>query len=187
MKIYRVIDIELSDVRNTLYDFAIFASGYEKRCIHVPTLLRGGQFRRWVIVGFRELEDDERRRQNDSYFNSHWVGDRIRASGDDEETIYEWLGSNMEDDGTNKRILIDYSSMSRLWYAGVLNWARYCRGRGEVDVDLIYSVGITKISWHRWSLKKCLRYRDVKAVRCLCFDQWPFLDWGLTASQLSAC
>jgi hypothetical protein len=39
------------------------------------------------------------------------------------------------------RIILDYSSMSRLWYTAVLNWARFAVPTKEVIIDFVYSMG----------------------------------------------
>lgn len=39
------------------------------------------------------------------------------------------------------KILIDYSSMSRLWYTALLNWARFTLPNKELLIDFVYSIG----------------------------------------------
>ncbi|MBZ5491303.1 MAG: hypothetical protein LAO76_10265 [Acidobacteriia bacterium] len=91
-------------------------------------------------MGFKEVEQDPQRQKNDEYFSERWGKPRlIRA--DDDGIVYSLLREEINPLGSNTRILIDYSSMSRLWYTAVLNWVRFFPGPGSIDVDLLYAVG----------------------------------------------
>lgn len=82
-----------------------------------------------------------KREDNDRFFLERWNREPITLSGDDEKPIYEHLDEHASSLSGPLHILIDYSSMSRLWYAAVLNWARFGASVKNVIIDFIYSMG----------------------------------------------
>ena len=140
MILYRVFDLTMTDIADSAYDLVLFASGYEERCTHIPRKLDRTRFVSPVVLGFKEIEDDPQRQENDRYFSSRW-GELLPIRGDDDGVIYELLRRRFPQSKTSIRILVDYSSMSRLWYTAVLNWARFFEGTASITIDLLYSVG----------------------------------------------
>lgn len=147
--IHQVTDHSFQTVSNSTYDMAFFASGYEKRCTHLAKLLHQGKASQNtkivepIILGFLELNHSEPRIVNDRYFAKHWTDNQVNISADDEAPIYQLLSSIKPNRGRIK-ILVDYSSMSRLWYSGILNWARFSPYLEEIIIDLVYAVGSHK-------------------------------------------
>jgi hypothetical protein len=140
MTLCGVYDLEVDDVAKGEYDLALFASGYEQRCTHVPKQLEGCRFNRFIVFGFEEVSDDTQRQQNDKYFLDQWTKP-VPVSGNDDGPIYEYLRGIFGQSRESIRIVVDYSSMSRLWYAAILNWARFCGNSKHIVIDLLYSVG----------------------------------------------
>src|SRR5215467_6798759 len=135
MNLYRVTDVELEEIAASGYDLAIFASGYEERCTYAPEQLQRRSLRtKSVILGFKEMSNDPQRIANDRYFSETW-NDPIPLSTEDDGPVYELLRNEFGQDKTRLRILVDYSSMSSLWYTAVLNWARFFPGHGEIWID----------------------------------------------------
>ena len=138
---YRISDADIQDVKNTTYDLALFSSGYELRSSHVSQLIHRDKVRRVSVLGFAELQDAEARLANDRLFERQWAKP-TPISGNDDQAIYEILQDQLATVGTDDlTILVDYSSMSRVWYASGLNWARYADRFAKIRVDLTYSVG----------------------------------------------
>jgi hypothetical protein len=142
MNLYRVTDLEVDDIVNCKYDLVLFASGYEERCTYAPTQLRKRSLHAGnsIVFGFEEMKDDSQRLANDQYFAEQWNKPIVAPAGDD-GLIYELLRKEFGQGNASLRILVDYSSMSRLWYTAVLNWARFFPGKGEILIDMLYSVG----------------------------------------------
>jgi len=136
----RVLDEDLEAVKDQVYDVSLFASGYESRCTYIPRTLNKTCIRHPLILGFIEESKSKRRADNDSYFSEAW-SEPILLSGDDEKPIYDHLRQHLINADAPVRILVDYSSMSRLWYAAVLNWARFGASGREVVIDFVYSMG----------------------------------------------
>ena len=71
----------------------------------------------------------------------NWSCEPTLVSGDDEKPIFDFLNRHTDGIGRPLKILVDYSSMSRLWYAAVLNWSRFASSRRRVTIDFVYSIG----------------------------------------------
>jgi len=62
----------------------------------------------------------------------------------DFEAAWSQLGEIAKDLETKAgclHVLVDYSSMSRAWYAAILNYFRFVYSRGDVIIDFVYTPG----------------------------------------------
>ena len=139
MKSFQVLDLE--GIPEERYDVALFASGYESRCIHVPGLINPVNVDHPLVFGFTEEAHAGNRDRNDIFFKERWNCDPIMLSGNNEKPIYQYLHEHTNSLERPIRILLDYSAMSRLWYAAVLNWARFAAKSNEVVIDFVYATG----------------------------------------------
>ncbi len=137
----RVLDSDFEAVATTHYDVCLFASGFESRCVHVPGLIEPSSIAAPLVFGFTEEAKDENRVRNDAVFLDRWKCALIPLSGDDEKPIYERLHQHTQSLARSIHILVDYSSMSRLWYTAVLNWARFAASGRAVVIDFVYAMG----------------------------------------------
>ncbi len=137
----RVLDSDLDAIGTVRYDLSIFASGYESRCIHVPALIDQVTVSNPLVFGFTEESKGSARIRNDKVFLDKWKCTPIPLSGDDEKPIYERLHQHTRSLKGSIHILVDYSSMSRLWYTAVLNWARFAASGKRVIIDFVYAMG----------------------------------------------
>jgi hypothetical protein len=141
MRLYRVADCNLSTVVNNHYDIAFFASGYEQRCTFIPEQLNKALISHPVVLGFKESRTAKQRKENDRYFLEHWTPDLPTIKSNDDGPIYEYLQPFTQSHLNPIKVLVDYSSMSRLWYTAVLNWARFASVPRSLEIDFVYSVG----------------------------------------------
>lgn len=137
----RVVDSDVDSFRKERYDVCLFASGYESRGRHVPGLIDPSAVANPLVFGFTEESKSENRIHNDRFFKDEWRREPIPLSGDDEKPIYEHLHKHTQSLDHTIHILLDYSSMSRLWYAAVLNWARFAVSGKTVIIDFAYAIG----------------------------------------------
>lgn len=144
MELYNVIDSSMDVVRVNKYDLALFACGYEERCTAIPRELKKENICIPIVIGFSEDASGEQRTINEKYFKDHWSLDVEISSSDDEQKVYDILNSVLDLKIDSIRILVDYSSMSRLWFAGVLNWAKYVKGPNNIYIDMLYAPGLHK-------------------------------------------
>ena len=141
MKTFQIIDLDFDDLLEKKYDISVFASGYESRCIHIPGLINPSMISNPLIFGFTEERNAGNRNRNDSFYSDRWHCEPIPLSGDDEKPIYEQLHFHTQKLDRPIHILLDYSSMSRLWYTAVLNWARFASSGKDVIIDFVYAMG----------------------------------------------
>jgi len=139
--IFEVQTVDMPDILSRKFDLCIFASGYEERCIHCPSLLSPDVVKRAVVFSFNEKVEHNQRRRNDEFFDEQWPGDRVHLSTDDDMPIYEYMNEVNSGFEGEVRILMDYSSMSRLWYAALLNWVRTYSGPAHLKVYFVYACG----------------------------------------------
>jgi hypothetical protein len=140
VKYYRLSDQNWGRVLESEYDVAFFASGYERRCTYIPHQLHKAKINKAIVLGFSELHMDSQREKNDEYYKKYWKQAPITISANDEGQLYKIFNQLDISKKQSVKILVDYSSMSRLWYAGILNWARYANIK-NIEVDFAYSVG----------------------------------------------
>ena len=141
MSIHQVTDCSFSDLAQVGYDVGVFASGYEARCTFVPKQLEEGNLASRVVIGFEDLADTEARKVHDDYFRTQWKVEPEIAKAGNDFVIQSLLNALVAKGATTKRILVDCSSMSRLWYSGILNWARYGNSKSETTIDFVYALG----------------------------------------------
>lgn len=142
MSLLRIQDSTLDSIRLETYDLAVFGCGYESRCTFIPQSLNPERIRSTVVLGFLEEAQHSQREINDRYFAENWKrAGVISMSAGDESQMYSAVASYLQPQQEVVRLLVDYSSMSRLWYAGLLNWARFMAPAQDVLVDFVYAVG----------------------------------------------
>jgi len=134
-------DLESEDLRNREYDLALFASGYETRCTFVASQFEQLNAERIVVLGFANEEGNLDRRDNhDNWWRMSRGTEPEVLSPDDPTQIYELLNRHLPLSLDTPRVLVDYSSMSRVWYSAVMTWARFAE-RASVEIDFVYAPG----------------------------------------------
>lgn len=141
MRTFQVLDIDFESVIEERYDISFFASGYESRCIHIPGIIDPSHIRSPLVFGFLEEPRSGKRPENDKFYWEKWSFDPIPLGVDGDKPIYEKLQNLSETTDRPIHILLDYSSMSRHWYATILNWARLTASEKDVTIDFVYAMG----------------------------------------------
>lgn len=142
MRLYKVIDLNVTELKEKQYDIGILASGYEERCTYVPsTIINGDNVAKSIVFGFEEAKTVFNRPDNDKYYLQNWTDQIFIASDNDDTAIYNHL-RRLDVMGIDVlRVIVDYSTMSRLWYASILNWVRFLTNITSVEIDFVYSFG----------------------------------------------
>ena len=140
-----VDDLSIGELSHTKYDLAVFSCGYEERCIDVPIRLSAKNVGKTIVIAFDQHKDNKVRKECLEYFDSDWMNhELLEVSQREVISIYEKLSSvvdNCKED--NISILIDYTSMSRAWYASMLNYLVEFSTK-KITVDLTYATAIYK-------------------------------------------
>lgn len=142
MKFHRLQDVPPEVFREEKYDAALFASGCEMRATAVPSLIDSQNVRSFRALGFDTFLESAARLRNDEYFKANWDLEPDIFKSNDDSAVFSFLNSvSLRSSGGPTRILVDYTSMSKVWYSAVLNWARFVDQVGEVDIDFVYAIG----------------------------------------------
>lgn len=125
MKLKFAKQIDYSEFEAQEFDIIIAASGYESRAIHLVSKLRLDNSK-LVLIRFMEKKDEKQRKKNDKIFQK--LGFDISkdlVSEGSYQKIIEILDANIGEylvNRVNLNILIDYSCMTRVWYATIINY-----------------------------------------------------------------
>jgi len=134
-----VKDFDIDVIRSQEYDMVIFSSGYEARCIHAPKQIEDLRGFNSCTFGFKSYIGDLRK-THDKYYEDVWNSERLSLSADEAKPIYDCLNEKFRSRSRPLKLLIDYSSMSRLWYAAILNWCKFSSTSFSITLDFIYSL-----------------------------------------------
>lgn len=142
MRLASINDITFELIKNSSYDLAIFSSGYESRCRFISEQLEIANIKRQLVFGFNYAKNEKNRNDSDNHFNIKWSETPRILSTENDLEIYSVLNDITKySTKIPKRILIDYSSMSRTWYAAIINWLRFQKITEDITVDFVYSAG----------------------------------------------
>lgn len=126
---------ELDDVE---FDVSIAASGYESRSTYVPSRVRIGPLSRRFAIGFTDRKVLARR-ANDKWYDTAGY-EPIVSEGHSDTAVRSILAAILADAQQPVKVLFDYTSMTRVWYAGALNFLRGFAARApRVDVYFTYA------------------------------------------------
>lgn len=144
-KLY-VEDISSGDVFSRRYDISVFCCGYEERCTYLPSVLSKSKIGSSLVFDFLDNDPfpDAARSLNSKFFEdlpsvitkvkysqSEVIIDKLRR------TVVTLAASGVK----SANILVDYSSMPRLWTAEILNFFKNHSINIELVFDFLYSVG----------------------------------------------
>jgi hypothetical protein len=137
----RIVDSDFSDFANESFDFAFFASGYETRARLVASKVSPTRIGRVVVLGFDRLANVATRKANDRFFKRKYGIAPSLANSLDDSTAFQTIEKTVSHANGRIRVLVDYTSMSRTWYAAILNWFRYRYSGESAEIVFTYSAG----------------------------------------------
>lgn len=123
------------------YHLGFFACGFESRCSALMSRVRRDEFERLFVIGFSENSHSSARETAEAYFRSLDPDEFLICSANDYSFITKCMGSWGMQDAQDLRILVDYSSMSRIWYGAILNYFRASERDHRVIIDFCYVPG----------------------------------------------
>ncbi|HYX05497.1 MAG TPA: hypothetical protein VE912_02065 [Bacteroidales bacterium] len=125
MELIQLSQLDTDIINKTNFDLIITASGYERRSTYmVEKYSPDAEVK--IALAFRENEKKAYRRQNDIYFQKKGYQFFYAASLQCTD-IFAFLGDFFENGSLNNhkpvfKMLVDYSSMSKTWYATLINY-----------------------------------------------------------------
>jgi len=121
MKAQYIKQISKEELVNTKFDLVITSSGYEERSSYIANLISQNARTR-IVFAFTDYDNNKIRMRNDVVFESlNYTF--FKADGSNSTIIKEIIEHYLSDSSIEK-ILIDYSSMTRIWYSSIINFFR---------------------------------------------------------------
>lgn len=135
---YRQVPFKL--VCEQTVDLLICSSGYEDRSTYLASKLDATKIKEKVAIEFNDNGDAFSRKRNDQFFATNGFS-TIRSDGDFENEIIHFLEKFMSRvERPEVRIVVDYSSMTRIWYSGILRFFRDASFEVAVSISFCYSI-----------------------------------------------
>lgn len=122
----------------------IFAAGFEKRSWALAQLLNMDRFKKNVVLKFKEFDNAGARESADEFYESLPNCTPYECGTYSEDDIYAVLRECVPS-GTGVdaiKIMVDYSSMPRIWYAAILNYFKMVNPQCRVELYFGYLAGI---------------------------------------------
>lgn len=123
-------------------DLVIAASGYERRATFVAKKIRSLKSEKRIALGFMDRPVLNRHKNDESFSKMGY--ELIPAEGHSDEVIRKVLREYLREVGKNSvKVVLDYSSMTRVWYAGAIEFLRgFDSSVSEVDVYFAYTPSV---------------------------------------------
>ena len=139
--------VSVEEIQAAKYDAGFFGCGYEERCTYIPSLLQRNRLEQAYALRHPDRRDagEGGRSVSSTFFEEELSSEVVEMVSPDEEELYSRCRKTGVERGG--RLLVDYSSMSKRWYNGILNWAEFAvkdadKSDGEeLQIDFAYSVG----------------------------------------------
>jgi len=137
----RVNDLSRSEFINNEYDLVILASGYEPRCTYVASLLTGTRITDPIVFSYEESSTDPAQIENEKTLGDFGFDQKLSLNHNEVKKVYQAIIEKLKFIAVGSepyKILIDYSSMSRNWYAAILNYL-FNFFDHTVEITFVYS------------------------------------------------
>lgn len=122
MELDTTVQIPVNDLHSQIFDLLIAASGYETRCAFLSQRVHSSRYKRKVVLAFKERKGEISRPVNDLIFDKLGF-ETVEASLCSDFEIRRVLDNFCETINSNEaNILIDYSSMPKLWYEAIIQY-----------------------------------------------------------------
>lgn len=161
-------------------DIIVAASGYEPRCTHLVSRLISQwrcdpqEFgRKLVLLEFASQQDIETRRQADAFFlnlEPLWRLKVAKESGYEVHLTVESALATLQGGAAHRRIVIDYSAMSRMLYLSLLQLA----AAGH-ELLFSYSIGEYGEAAERYPISAVGAVQSVPGFEGLAYHSRPHL------------
>jgi len=136
---FRVIDIEFQDLHDE-YNAILVCWSDEPRCTSVAQRVFRKAFKKCLMLRDCTLSSDAGPGSETTLRKLFPKLKSLSLPRDDPSLLIANLNGIAKADGEQLNILVDYSSMPRLWYAAILRWAQTFAGEKRVELDLAYTI-----------------------------------------------
>jgi len=122
MELIFIHQVGFEQLRNTQFDYFITASGYENRCTYLIDSIKINAGSK-IAISFNDKKDFLYRKKNDKRFAEEGFI-FVEESASETEKLTRILADICKSSHgcSQVSILVDYSCMSKIWYAGILKY-----------------------------------------------------------------
>lgn len=140
MELNTTVQVAFNDFSRTPFDLFIASSGYETRSIFLAQRISNLNIRKKIVLAFCERMNDISRPFNDKVF-SQLGFEFVNTSASSTREIDHVLESACSASNREEmNVLIDYSSMPKLWYEAIINFfAEFENGVRNINVWFSYT------------------------------------------------
>jgi hypothetical protein len=141
MELIKTKQTSIQEIQAIKFDLFIAASGYESRARHFSQSFKVNASNK-ICLQFKEYEENIVKRHNDLAFDDLKFKS-LQLSGNDSLAITEILIELLNSSKKELNIIVDYSSMTRVWYAAVIQFFKYTLKRNLI-VNLYFCYSYSK-------------------------------------------
>ncbi len=136
----QIKQINQNEIADINYDLFFISSGYEERATFLIDSCNIRSERKEAL-SFENYSDIKQRIVNDKKVIAKGFN-IAKSAGDNDITINKILRSLDFESKSEFNILVDYSSMTRVWYSAILNHFRWLETEKEVKVNIYFSYSL---------------------------------------------
>jgi hypothetical protein len=145
MKLKTIQQIDKVELQQKKFDLILASSGFESRAINLLSVVELASSNKYCF-SFKSFERNISRRKNDKFFRDKGFRS-VAVAGDDHRSVFEWLNRFLTKQTKEVlTILIDYSCMTRVWYAAILDFLRHYESNSIHRIELYFSYSIANYS-----------------------------------------
>lgn len=120
MELVSTEQIAFNDLNISVFDLILAVSGYESRCTYMVERIKL-QDETKIVLAFEEKPDELFRVENDRKYKQMGFS-FVSLSGDKYVEVESLLNALPDKNKDSLNILIDYSCMTKVWYASIINF-----------------------------------------------------------------
>jgi len=125
MNVKYIKQIASDEIKKEKFDLIIVSSGYEARATYIASVINQNIKTKKYVFSFNDYKDVEIRKKNDDFFKKLDYTS-INLGGNDSTIIIDIIDEFIKSTNENTlSILIDYSSMTRIWYGSIINYFKH--------------------------------------------------------------
>jgi hypothetical protein len=140
MEVRYIKQIDQDNIKKKQFDLIIASSGYEIRANYIANVLNNNCNEK-IVFSFSDHRKEKSRLENDLFFKKHNFKS-FEITGNSYSKILEVINGFIEQSKSQTlSILIDYSSMTRIWYGAIIKYFKQLdRNKQTIIVYFCYTI-----------------------------------------------
>lgn len=143
MLFHALKEIDVETLQWDQYDAIILASGFEARSVFILQKIPLIHRSKCIVLGFDDATNFLSRKINDGIYEDAGIKPFVSHTPLDYDELLKTALYRASRDVTGRpiKVFVDYSVMTRVWYAYILTWMKYSGDVSSADVDFAYAHG----------------------------------------------